>query len=145
MIAYTHTNRTFWVDGWNSTSHDHLKPAATSDTTMTLSTADAPFFLFLGQAKFEFFSNDTTVLGVDSAESMRSKPAQADGEGHDDVRYKEFPFGERSFSLFNFNYNSYTDSAQQEEIVFFEDEIEKDGFTLSGTMKCKDCYMYAGT
>jgi hypothetical protein len=112
---------------------------------MTLSTADAPFFLFLGRAKFEFFSNDTTVLGVDKEEALRHRPKQTDGEDHgDDVRYKEFPFGEQTFSLFNYNYNTYTDRAAVEEVVLLEGEYEKDGLELSGSIKCKNCYMYAG-
>ncbi len=140
-LTVDYHRRSFWVDGWNATSHDDSKPAPISDTTMELSTGDAPFFAFLGKARFEFYSNDTKVLGVSPAEENRRRKhttssKATDEEGVTELSYQDFPFGEKSFSLFNFNYDTSTGSAKQSSITMLQ--------RTYGTLSCEDCYMYAG-
>jgi hypothetical protein len=126
------------VNGWNASLSDHSRIRPSTNTSLVLATADVPFFTFLGKAKFSFFSNDTTVLGVVNEQDVR-KAAQrpsAEAEAEDvHLDYKEFG-GEMTFSLFNYNYDTSTRAASNPRI-----HLMREGF---GAAICEECYMYAG-
>jgi hypothetical protein len=126
------------VDGWNATSRDNSRPAITSGTSMTFTTADAPFFSFMGKVKFEFFSNDTTVLGLQDPQEIRRDPKSAhkdDGQAvHLDT--EQFQMPDVTLNLFNYNYNTNTGTASQSSITLMQ--------TGPISLKCKECYLYAG-
>jgi hypothetical protein len=106
--------------------------------SVTLSTADAPFFSFLGKSKFGFFSNDSVVLGASHTQTARKEAkasAQNDGDRGVHLNFKEFPMGERMFTVSE-NYNSNTRSALNENIVLTQ--------SAANRLTCKDCYVYAG-
>jgi hypothetical protein len=129
--------RTFWVGGWNATNHDHSKLEKDTETSVKLSTADAPFFSFLGKSKFEFYSNDTAVLGLDRTETARKhSKSSAHGDEHDvHLDYKEFVVPEQKISLFNYNYDPNSDKAV-DDIVLLQ--------AGASSIRCKECYLYAG-
>ncbi len=143
------------MGAWNETSHDHSAPDTASGTNITLTTAEVPFFHFLGKSRFEFYSNDTTVLGVKNVEQLRKKQKPSEAESGKpkldwgvDLGYSEFDAGEHRFDIFNFNYDTSTDSAWRKEIVL-EAEHEADlgqygSVSAEGSITCKNCYMYAG-
>jgi hypothetical protein len=136
-----HMRRTFWMDGRKAAAaQDYSKAEADSKTSMTLSTAEAPLFSFLGKSRFEFYSNDTAVLGSHhrtvAAPSQRSESsAHAGGDRDARLGYDASMAPEQKFSIFSYNYDPDTNKAV-DDIVLLQ--------SGASTITCKDCYLYAG-
>ncbi len=122
--------RTFWIDGWKAAAlHFSKVEADPKKTSMTLSTAEAPLFSFLGKSRFEFYSNDTAVLSLHRTEKtapLQRSESSAHGDAH---RLSD------KFSIFSYNYNTDTNKAV-DDIVLLQ--------SGASSITCKDCYLYAG-
>ena len=110
-----------------------------SDMQLTSSTGSASFYEFLGKARFSFYSNDTELLGVKHEKTVRRQPKKEaqDVAGSDGKEHLDWQFdGGVSGSIFNFNYNEYSGTAEIPSISMVN--------TGSARVTCDECYMSAG-
>jgi len=99
--------------------------------TITIPTATASPFSFLGRTRFEFFSNSTAALSTDSKAEIKRRAEQgkfpSDGS--------TYGLGE-AIDLINYNFDTATGKAATAEIVIAE--------TTNAKVSCKECFFYVG-
>ncbi len=133
--------RTFWTEGWKAAAHDDSRVEGDPKTSLTLSTAEAPLFSFLGKSRFEFYSNDTVVLGLQRTEAAASQHSKSSTHGSGGGRdahplgYKAPEAPDHKFSIFKYNYDADTNKAV-DDIVLLQ--------SGASSITCKDCYLYGG-
>jgi hypothetical protein len=123
---------------------------------MIITTADMPFYHFLGTAMFSFFSNDSAVVGSRRALELLKRQGKSAGGKEEKVQERfvdylfgkwdwdndntaqagKFDAGEFKFDLFNYNYDRDNDRAQQSRIPLLSGS--------AGSIYCEECYVYAG-